>query len=132
VSAKELFDRVLAAFVLAILCFLVLAAVQAEGTPIKPDVKKLAEQAQRPRPMFIPSRVGWNGSEMTDRAASLESTIAPVLAAERQRRMRNTLRQLLIPDPVAIVGIAAVIFLLRKLRHLREQQMVLARQPQTV
>jgi hypothetical protein len=115
------------------LCFLVLAAVPATGVPIKPDIKKLAEEAQRPRPMFIPSRVGWNGPEIqTGRAtiSGFEASMAPVLEAERERRLRNTLRELVIPEPRALLGIAGVIFLLRKLRRLREQQAMLARHPQ--
>ena len=119
---------------LAIMCFLMLAALELQGTPIKPDIEKLAEEAQRPRPMFIPSRVGWNGPEIATtgpRTDSLESSMAPILAAERERRLRNSLREILIPEPRALIGIGGIIFLLRKLRSLRrEQQTVLARQPQ--
>jgi hypothetical protein len=115
------------------LCFLLLAAVQSTGIPIKPDIKKLAEEAQRPRPMFIPSRVGWNGPEIQAGRASItrfEASMAPVLKAERERRLRNTLRELVIPEPRALLGVAGIIFLLRKLRRLREQQAMLARRPQ--
>jgi hypothetical protein len=114
------------------LCFLVLAAVPATGVPIKPDIKKLAEEAQRPRPMFIPSRVGWNGPEIqTGRGVTgFEASMAPVLKAERERRWRNTLRELVIPEPRALLGVTGIIFLLRKLRSLREQQAMLARRPQ--
>jgi len=134
VNVRELFGRVLAVYGLAVMCFLMLAALGAQGTPIKPDIQKLAEEAQRPRPMFIPSRVGWNGSEIATtgpRADSLESSMSPILAAERERRFRNTLREILIPEPRALAGILGIIFLLRKLRSLRrEQQTLLAQQPQ--
>jgi hypothetical protein len=71
--------------------------------------------------------------QMNDAANSTDASMAPVRAAERERRMRNTLRELVIPEPRALLGIAGIIFLLRKLRAVREQQTQqteLARQPQ--
>lgn len=70
---------------------------------------------------------------MSAQRSRWEAAIAPVLAAEQERRFRNTLREVFIPAPEAIVGIIAIIFLLRRLRDLRERQQrqsVLAQQPQ--
>jgi len=106
----------------------------AQALPVEPDVKKLVEEAQRPAPAFIPSRVGWNGPEMTAKGSERdrwEAAIGPVLVAEQQRRFRNTLREVFFPEPQAIGAIVAIIFLLRRLRSLREQQQaVMAQQPQ--
>lgn len=110
-----------------------LAAVDLQATPVEPDIQKLAEEAQQPRPFFIPSRVGWNGSEMArDGRASgnVEASMSPILQAQRERQMRATLGGILIPEPSAILGLAGIIFLLRKLRSLREQQPAPQRQPQ--
>ena len=106
----------------------------ANALPIQPDVKKLVEEAQQPPPVFIPSRVGWNGQEKAANVSARErweAAIGPVLAAEQERRLRNTLRDVFIPEPRAVAAIVAIIFLLRRLRTLREQQQaVLAQQPQ--
>ena len=111
-----------------------LGALDLQALPIEPDVKKLVEEAQQPPPLFIPSRVGWNGPEKAANASARErweAAIGPVLAAEQERRLRNTLRDIFIPEPRAIAAIVAIIFLLRRLRSLREQQQtVIAEQPQ--
>lgn len=131
VSAKALRGRMVAVYLLAVVCFLVLAAIDAQGTPVEPDIQKLAEEAQQPRPMFIPSRVGWNGSEMQhDGASTLDASMSPILAAQRERQLRATLWEIVIPEPSAVLGIAGIILLLRKLRSLREHEAVLERQPQ--
>ena len=129
VTVTKISRRVLAA--LTVMAFMLLGDAQA--LPIKPDVKKLVDEAQQPPPAFIPSRVGWNGPEKAANVSARErweAAIGPVLAAEQQRQLRNTLRDVFIPEPRAIAAIVAIIFLLRKLRSLREQQAVLAQQPQ--
>jgi hypothetical protein len=130
VSAKQLFGHILAVYLLAVVCFLLLAANDAVGMPVEPDIKQLVEEAQQPPPLFIPSRVGWNGSEMLVETGGLEATTSPILAAERERRFRSTLWSIAVPEPRAILGITAIIFLLRKLRSLRGQQAMPAQQPQ--
>ena len=113
---------------------LVMLLGNAQALPIEPDVKKLVDEAQQPPPAFIPSRVGWNGPEKAANVSARErweAAIGPVLAAEQERRFRNTLRDVFIPEPRAVAAIVAIIFLLRRLRSLREQQQaVLAQQPQ--
>ena len=130
---KEPLGRLVAVYLLASACFVVLPAVNLQATPIEPDIQKLAEEAQQPRPFFIPSRVGWNGSEMARDArtsGNLETSMSPILQAQRERQMRATLWGIVVPEPTAILGIAGIIFLLRKLRSLREEQPAPQRQPQ--
>ena len=130
VTMTKISRRVLAA--LTVMAFVMLLG-DAQALPIKPDVKKLVDEAQQPPAAFIPSRVGWNGPEKAANVSARErweAAIGPVLAAEQERRLRNTLRDVFIPEPRAVAAIMAIIFLLRKLRSLREQQAVLAQQPQ--
>ena len=122
------------ALVALIVVALVMLLGDAQALPIEPNVKKLVDEAQQPTPAFIPSRVGWNGPAKAANVSARErweAAIGPVLAAEQERRFRNTLRDVFIPEPRAVAAIVAIIFLLRKLRSLREQQQaVLAQQPQ--
>jgi hypothetical protein len=126
-------SALVAAFALITLSAL-LETPNAQALPVEPDIKKLAEEAQQPQPAFIPSRVGWNGPEMIVKGSERdrwEAAIGPVLAAEQQRRFRNTLREVFVPEPQAVAAIIVIIFLLRRLRSLREQQQaVLTQQPQ--
>jgi hypothetical protein len=133
VIVKGLLGRIVTVYLLASAFFVMLAAVDLQATPVEPDIQKLAEEAQQPRPFFIPSRVGWNGSEMArDGRASgnVEASMSPILQAQRERQMRATLWGILIPEPSAILGLAGIIVLLRKLRSLREQPPAPQRQPQ--
>jgi hypothetical protein len=133
VRARRTFGVIAAAYLLALGCLVVFAPTNLQATPVEPDIQKLAEEAQQPRPFFIPSRVGWNGSEMArDGRASgnVEASMAPILAAQRERQVRATLWEIVVPEPSAILGLAGIIFLLRKLRSLREQQPAPQRQPQ--
>jgi hypothetical protein len=133
VRARKILGGVTATYLLAVACFAALAVVEIQATPVEPDIQKLAEEAQQPRPFFIPSRVGWNGSEMARdgrTSGNVEASMAPILAAQRERQVRATLWQIVVPEPSAVLGLAAIILLLRKLRSLREQQPAPQRQPQ--
>jgi hypothetical protein len=129
VRLKAQLGTMLAVYPIMVVGFVLLGSIDAQGMPVEPDIQKLAEEAQQPRPVFIPSRVGWNGSEM-DRASTLDVTMSPIFVAQRERQLRATLWEILVPQPSAVLGIAGIIFLLRKLRNLRSHQAVLDRQPQ--
>lgn len=98
--------------------FIVLAAGEANATPIRPDIRKVvSESRSRPAPM-VPARAGWNGPEMQpatrtipalDPALTLRSNKAAILAAA-------------IPDPRALFAVAIVIILMRALKKINEEQ----------
>src|SRR5574337_1992366 len=96
-NGKRLLRRVLA--VAGVLCgfLLFVALTQSEATPIRPDVKKLVNQPQRPDIHFAPARAGWNGPEM---ARSGEDTgMALFGAATDPQAVRASLASAFIPDP---------------------------------
>ena len=116
VSGKRLLKRVLITLGLAVGCAVFLAAVDAEATPIRPDIRKNANQPQQDE-QAIPARAGWDGPEMAE-AQPPSLYASTVLSGERlARARREELIAAATPDPRAILGIAAAIFLLRLLRQ---------------
>ncbi len=90
-----------------------LAITQSQGTPIRPDVKKLVNQPQQQEMQFAPARAGWNGPEM---ARSDAPSLALFGAASDPAAVRESLMSAFIPDPRAIALLAALILLLRQFR----------------
>jgi hypothetical protein len=121
VTGKRLLRRVLLTLGLAAGLVVFLAAVQAEATPIRPNIRKLVTQPQEDTTaVSMPARAGWDGPEMASsrqQASSLESFSSERLA----RAERAELITAATPDPRAILGIVAVIFLLRLLRRQDEK-----------
>jgi hypothetical protein len=97
---------------------LFLCVIDANSTPIKPDVRKVLRQREQTEEVqFGPARAGWNGPEAAPAAQSnpnpmLES-IGPVAS---KRAARAALLSALVPDPRAIAAIVLVILLLRRIR----------------
>jgi len=91
------------------------ASVAANATPIKPDLKKLVDQAENARPyQYIPARVGWNGPE------NQASAPATAIVQLRDVEARQWLLRLLIPDPRILVAFGVTIFGLRLIRRGRD------------
>jgi hypothetical protein len=122
VTGKGLLKRILLALGIAAAFLMYLAAVQAYATPIRPDIRKLVTQPQQDATaQAVPARAGWDGPEMAagqQERISLESFSAERLA----RAQRAELMAAATPDPRAILGIVAVIFLLRLLRQQEEKR----------
>ena len=132
VTGKRLLRRVLLTLGLAVGVVVFLAGVQAEATPIRPNIRKLVTQPQEDATaVSMPARAGWDGPEMASsrqKEASLESFSSERLA----RAERAELITAVTPDPRAILSIMAVIFLLRLLRRQDEKlpkPQVVAAQP---
>ena len=122
-SGKGLLKRVLLTLVLAVGCAIFLAVVDAQATPIRPDIRKIVNQPQENEPKTIPARAGWEGPEMaqTQVPAMFASGI---LSGERLARARRAeLIAAATPDPRAILGITAVILLLRLLRQQEQRRL---------
>ena len=113
-TGKELIRRIGWALALSAGLLVVLSSIQTEATPIRPDIKKMAEQPERARMPYTPARAGWNGPEQAPAAASANN---PVLnRAASIHAMQTALLAAAVPDPRTILAIVAAIFLMRMLK----------------
>jgi hypothetical protein len=102
---------------------LFVAAVEADATPIRPDIRKIVEQTPAEAAQSVPARAGWDGPEMAAGQPGAGIFLKAELTGERLARVqRAELISAATPDPRAILGIMAVIFLLRLLRHQDERR----------
>jgi hypothetical protein len=92
--------------------FLALAAVPIHATPIRPDVQRLLAAPAAPG-QFVPARAGWHGPETPMPVHGLNGQLDRASSA---RAVRASLVAAAIPDPWAVLAIAAAILLLRWLR----------------
>lgn len=121
-TGKRLAKRIgLTLAVSAGLC-LFLSAIDAQATPIRPDIKKLVSQPQQDSGAgFMPARAGWDGPEMARNGGAANPTMEVYAAGAASRAWRAALLTAATPDPGAVLGIVTLIFLLRILRT-REQE----------
>lgn len=88
--------------------FSVCLALSARATPIRPTVRQILKDAERPPTPFIPARAGWNGSE------TQSATVNPMLDRFRPQAQREASREALvalaIPD-LRVWGMLAMIIL---------------------
>ena len=93
---------------------LAIASVSASATPIKVDLKKLLDQAEKSRPyQYMPARVGWNGPEKP-------AFTPPPVGRVQDAEARRWLMRLATPDPRILVAFAVAIFGLRVIRRGRD------------
>jgi hypothetical protein len=123
-------------FGFAVAACLFLAAVNADATPLRPDIRKLVAQP-RETMQFAPARAGWDGPETArDDAGAGGPTSAQLTMAAAQRSSRAALLTAALPDPRAVIAIVAAILMLRLLRWRHEHEMrrgkVLAMPPRAV
>src|SRR5512146_313871 len=69
VSGSKLLKRILLVLGVATAMCLFLAVVDADATPLRPDIRKLVTQP-RDTVQFAPARAGWDGPEDARRTAS--------------------------------------------------------------
>jgi hypothetical protein len=121
VTGKGLLKRILMTLAIGCGLLMLLAAMDAQATPIRPDIREiLAQPMEDTTARYMPARAGWDGPEM--RADQQGATPAMPLRADRLARAeRDELIAAATPDPRAILGIVAVIFLLRLLRQQGEK-----------
>lgn len=94
------------------------AAVQAQATPLPPDVRRMAALAAQPQPHFVPARAGWDGPEQPRKTAP---GAKPYAVAATQRAAQASLLAAAIPDWRATSVLATAILLLRWFRHSRSR-----------
>lgn len=125
-TGKRLLKRITITLALATGLFIVLAAGEANATPIRPDIRKVVSESQsQPAPM-VPARAGWNGPEMQPAARTIPA-LDPSLTL---RANKAALLAAAIPDPRALFAVAIIIILMRTLKRIEEEQK--RRQPATV
>ena len=100
-----------------------LAAAVSPAVPVKPDLQKiLKQQEQRPK-YFEPARAGWNGPEMQRAEDAAPNSVLEAYGPKATARaIRAGLLAAAIPDPKAVVAIAAVILLMRLLKQVQEKK----------
>jgi hypothetical protein len=125
-SEGELALRITLALALAVLGLMLAAATTADATPITPSVDQLIKQAQKPPVRFAPAHAGWNGPLMAPAkpaADGVPEDFNQLLdQAALQRASRAEVRRVAVPDPRIVVGLAMLIFLLRKWRQMHKVQ----------
>ncbi len=112
-TGKGLVKRILLTLALTA-GFLILATVEANTTPIRPDLRKLLEEPQGAATSFVPARAGWQGPEMSTTSPKNADLLNQTAAA---REMREALIAAAIPDLRILALIALVILLLRRIRR---------------
>lgn len=123
VSGIKLLQRVLLVFGLAVAACLFLAALDADATPLRPDIRKLVTQP-RDTMQFAPARAGWDGPESgRDEAGGAGHTSAELTMAAAQRSSRAALLTAAFPDLRLVVAVIAAILMLRLLRWYHERVM---------
>ena len=107
--------------------FTILALVlagQAWAFPMKPDIKLMLEQAQRPRPHYVPARAGWNGPEEKP-AAAPNQTYDELRREPSPAELRQQLLTAAVPDWRAALAIVVLISVWRtSLRGARPKRLV--------
>jgi hypothetical protein len=116
--------RILVTLALVTIVLLVLTAVKAQATPIRPDIRKIVDQPQQDASaQFIPARAGWDGPEMASgRSPAVNPSLEAMAGSGLARARRAELITAATPDPRAILAIAALIFLLRLLKKQDEKR----------
>jgi hypothetical protein len=108
--------------------FILLAALEAQATPIRPDIREILSQPQEDNTArFLPARAGWDGPEM--RIGQQDAGIESLNADRLRQAERAEWIAAATPDPRTILGIVALIFLLRLLRQQDEKRVLTAPRP---
>ena len=99
--------------------FVFLAALDADATPIRPDIRKLVTENQATSPKPGPARAGWNGPELPVRDTSANPALDPAVTL---RSNKAALMTAAVPDSRAVMAVFVVIVLLRILRSIQEKE----------
>jgi hypothetical protein len=119
VTGKGLLKRIGMTIALTAGLFVFLSAIDADATPIRPNIRKLVSQSQSAPPSMAPARAGWDGPEMPRRTARTDPAFDPAVTL---RANKAALITAAIPDPRAVIAVVIIIFLMRLLLHVQEKQ----------
>lgn len=118
-TGKGLLKRIGITLALSAGLFMFLAVIDADATPIRPNIRKLVTENQTPPPQPGPARAGWDGPEMPRHEVSANPELDPALTL---RSNKTALITAAVPDPRAVLAVVIVIFLMRILRNIQEKQ----------
>ena len=90
------------------------SALSLGATPIKPTLKELLKQVERPATTYIPARVGWNTPEK--QPAYFNLALEQYGPQATVRAVRASLKAALTPDPIAMAALLFCAFALRWIR----------------
>src|SRR5512141_2175662 len=92
-------------------------ALQASGTPIRPDIRKLVSEPSQETIQFAPARAGWNGSETAvNNAQFTNPAVERLTPAAAAREVRASMMALALPDWRILLAIVGLIVVLRMAR----------------
>ncbi len=111
--------RVVAVSALATAAFVLLAVMEAHGTPIHLDVREVILAQQQPAPQFAAARAGWQGAEIKTATPQATPAADIISGAATVRMVRASLRAAAIPSPWEIAAIILAILVLRRIRQVQ-------------
>lgn len=115
-TGRKLIRRTVLALLFACGILIFFAAIDAQATPISPDIRKLLDQQNTEKiPRFAPARAGWHGPEFNPIEAAASTPMERYSAAASARAVREALVAAAIPDWRILLVILGLILLLRKL-----------------
>jgi hypothetical protein len=93
---------------------------------MKPDIKVLLKEAQRPAPHFVPARAGWNGPEEKSAVITPNPTYEALRKERSPAELREQFLSLAVPDWRILLGIATLITMMRMMADGRHRRRPLA------
>jgi hypothetical protein len=104
------------------LCLAAFIVRPAAATPIHPTAEQRLRQAEQPVMPYLPAQAGWQDAAADSQDAGTDgfNTTEILRDAEAARNRRAMLLEIARPDPRVILALGAIIFLLRRMRMLRE------------
>lgn len=118
-TGKGLLKRIAMTLLFTTGLFVFLSALDADATPIRPNIRKLVTQNEAAPATATPARAGWDGPEMPRREMRTNPALDPAVTL---RSNKAALITAAVPDPRAILAVVVVIFLMRALRKIQEKQ----------
>jgi hypothetical protein len=89
---------------------------------MKPDIKVLLKEAQRPHERFVPARAGWNGPEEKSASVTPNLTYEAMLAEPTPAEMRQQFFALALPDWRVLAGIVILIATMRVSKQTKQRR----------
>ena len=81
--------------------------------PMKPDMRVLLQEAQRPQQKFVPARAGWNGPEEKSDTATPNPTYDAMRAERTPTELQQQFLAAAIPDWRVLMAICGLIAMMR-------------------
>ncbi len=96
------------------------AGAPLNALPIEPMAKQILQEIERPKPTFVPARIGWDSPAA--RASNLNLTFEQYGPQATARAVHASLWAALTPDPVAMAALLFCAFAWRWMRMRKEEE----------